>query len=311
MAKRSTKDKGLIIISVTLFVLFILSLGLNIKISKELQDKKEEYKLYEEEYNKKYKIYLDNEKDLTSLTSEYEKIKNLDSKTEELKKEYFENIKKLEDDIISGKSNKKIVYLTFDDGPYYKTYKYLDILDKYDVKATFFTIGLGKEKCLDNRNYNCHLLYAEEAKRGHTIANHTFSHLIWNGLYSSSDSFIEQVKKQEELIYKNTGVKTNIVRFPGGSKTAGSKKNEIIEKLKNEGYGWTDWTAFDGDGAELKSEEEAWKNFTSSIDENIEVVLFHDYNDITLNILPKAIEYLKEHDYIILPLFYESNMVNK
>ncbi len=311
MAKRSTKDKGLIIISVTLFVLFILSLGLNIKISKELQDKKEEYKLYEEEYNKKYKIYLDNEKDLTSLTNEYEKIKNLDSKTEELKKEYFENIKKLEDDIISGKSSKKIVYLTFDDGPYYKTYKYLDILDKYDVKATFFTIGLGKEKCLDNRNYNCHLLYAEEVKRGHTIANHTFSHLIWNGLYSSSDSFIEQVKKQEELIYKNTGVKTNIVRFPGGSKTAGSKKNEIIEKLKNEGYGWTDWTAFDGDGAELKSEEEAWENFTSSIDENIEVVLFHDYNDITLNILPKAIEYLKEHDYIILPLFYESNMVNK
>ena len=305
MAKRSTKDKGLIIISVILFIFFLASLVLNIKINKDLQDKKKEYESYKEEYNKNYKIYLDNEKDLSSLKSEYEKLKNLDSKTEELKKEYFENIKKLEDDIISHKSDKKIAYLTFDDGPYYKTYKYLDILDEYDVKATFFTIGLGKERCLDNR------LYEEEVKRGHTIANHTFSHLIWNGLYSSSDSFIEQVKKQEQLVYENTGVKTNIVRFPGGSKTAGTKKNAIIEKLRNEGYGWVDWTAYDGDGAELKTEEEAYKNFTSSIDENIEVVLFHDYNDITLKILPRAIEYLKEHNYTMLPLFYESNMINK
>ena len=45
--------------------------------------------------------------------------------------------------------------------------------------------------------------------------------------------------------------------------------------------------------------------------EDIEVVLFHDYNNITLSILPQAIEYLEKNNYIILPLFYDSVMVNK
>ena len=52
-------------------------------------------------------------------------------------------------------------------------------------------------------------------------------------------------------------------------------------------------------------------NFTNSINQNIEVVLFHDYNKITLSILPDAIKYLKDNNYILLPLFYESNMINK
>ena len=84
-----------------------------------------------------------------------------------------------------------------------------------------------------------------------------------------------------------------------------------LEELKKNNYGWVDWTAQDGDGGNLTSKEQAWSIFTSSINENIEVILFHDYNNITLSILPDAIEYLQNNGYIILPLFYESNMVNK
>ena len=73
-------------------------------------------------------------------------------KLAEEKKAYYANIKKLEDEIISGKSDKKIAYLTFDDGPYYNTYKVLDILDKYNVKATFFTTTTNGEYCFDNKN---------------------------------------------------------------------------------------------------------------------------------------------------------------
>ena len=311
MAKRTRKNKGFIIVSILLIISFIISVILNLSLGNSLKSKKEEYLSLKEEYDKEYKIYTSNNSKLEEIKEEKKLVSNISNKIIELKEEYFKNIKILEDNIISHKTDKKIAYLTFDDGPYYLTHKYLDVLDKYDVKATFFTIGLGKEKCLDNRSYNCHLLYNEIAKRGHTIANHTFSHLIWNGLYTSADSFIEQVKKQEELIFDNTGIKTNIVRFPGGSKTAGSKKDAIVEKLKGIGYGWVDWTAFDGDGAELKTKEEAWNNFVTSIDENIEVVLFHDYNAITLEILPKAIEYLQNNGYTLLPLFYESNMINK
>ena len=45
--------------------------------------------------------------------------------------------------------------------------------------------------------------------------------------------------------------------------------------------------------------------------ENIEVILFHDYSYITYSILPDVIKYLEDNNYIILPLFYESIMVNK
>ena len=88
-------------------------------------------------------------------------------------------------------------------------------------------------------------------------------------------------------------------------------KQSIIEKLKEKNYGWVDWSANDGDGGDLKSKEAAWNNFISTINENIEVVLFHDYNYITLSILPDAIEYLQNKNYVLLPLFYESSMVNK
>ena len=154
----------------------------------------------------------------------------------------------------------------------------------------------------------------EYIKHGHTIANHTFTHSIFKGLYNSSDSFIDAVVKQEELVKQMTnGYVTNIVRFPGGSDTANyfKVKNESIDKLKQRGYGWVDWSSQIGDGGYLPNSDVAWKNFTGSINENIEVVLLHDYHPITTSLLPNIIEYLESNGYILLPLFYESSMVNK
>ena len=88
-------------------------------------------------------------------------------------------------------------------------------------------------------------------------------------------------------------------------------KNEIISKLKARGYGWVDWSAGDGDGGGLASNEQAFANFKSTINDNIEVILFHDYSKYTTAILPDAINYLKENGYEIYPLFYESNKINK
>ena len=126
---------------------------------------------------------------------------------------------------------------------------------------------------------------------------------------------MRQVKLQQDLIEKRTGIKTNILRFPGGSATARAlaknNVNTIMQQLKNNGYGWVDWTAQDGDGGYLTSYDIAWKNFTESIDEDIEVVLFHDYSTVTIAMLPNAIKYLEDRNYILLPLFYESCKVNK
>ena len=65
--------------------------------------------------------------DLTSLEEEYEFYNNIDKKILDEKEDYFNNIRKLEDKINNGESDKKIAYLTFDDGPYKLTYTVLDI----------------------------------------------------------------------------------------------------------------------------------------------------------------------------------------
>ena len=245
------------------------------------------------------------------LSEEIDNIKNIDINTAELKNEVFELASQLEIKIKNGFSDYKIAYLTFDDGPYYLTNSYLEILNKYEVKATFFTIGFDKDRCFDNRNEDCSIMYKKIVDNGHTIANHTYSHSIFNGLYTSADTFIYDLKYQEEFIKNKTGVITNIMRFPGGSAQAKNLKNSIIAKLRENNYGWIDWTALNGDGGYVANKETAWNNFINSINENIEVVLFHDYNYVTLSMLPDAIEYLQNNNYILLPLFYNSIMVNK
>ena len=313
MAEKSRTNSKLFIVSIIfLFFLTCAGIGMFFIFDQKLNDSKKERNKNNAEYQEKKNNLETIEEDIKNIEKELEELKDLSSKKEKLKKEYFEKIKVLEDEIIAGKSNKKIAYLTFDDGPYYNTYKVFEILDRYDVKATFFTTSINGEYCFDNRKERCLPMYKEYIKRGHTIANHTYTHGIWKGLYNSADSFMTAVINQENLIKEQTGgYITNIVRFPGGSTTAGKLKDPIIKKLKERGYGWVDWTAGDGDGGDLRSTDQAWSNFKKDIDENIEVILFHDYSGITTSILPAAIEYLRDNNYILLPLFYESNMINK
>lgn len=309
-SKRKAKKSSFIITFIYLLIIGICSyLSINnylqlTKIKTNNIKQKSQYK----QLNNKYEELLKNNK---NFSTELEKEKNIDQTINNTKTEVFNLAKKVEENIQNGKNTYKIAYLTFDDGPYYLTHEVLNTLKERQVKATFFTIGFGKESCIDNRGYDCTTVYKKIVDNGHTIANHTYSHAIFAGLYSSVNNFINDVQKQEDLIYSHTGIKTNIVRFPGGSSTAKNLKGEIIERLREKGYGWVDWTAQDGDGGGLKTREQAWSIFTKTINSNIEVVLFHDYNYITYSILPDAIQYLEDNNYIILPLFYDSIMINK
>lgn len=253
-----------------------------------------------------------NQKELSASISEFD---NLDDTISITKKEVFNLAKDLENKIINNETKYKIAYITFDDGPYYSTNQVLEILKKYEIKATFFTIGLDKDDCYDNPGHSCYNTYKRIVDAGHTIANHTYSHQIFRGLYTNANNFTHQVKLQEDLIKERTGIKTDILRFPGGIATAnslmGNDVNNVKSWLSENHYGWVDWTAQDGDGGYLPSYDVAWSNFTKSIDENIEVILFHDYSYTTISMLPEAIEYLQNKDYIILPLFYDSVKVNK
>lgn len=294
-----------------LLLLILFFLTASIFLSHKIKELDKKYSRLELTYQKTLKQYNSKKKEsqqVGDITSVDDINKNIDS----IKSKYFKNIKALEDDILAGKSDKKIAYLTFDDGPYYNTYKVLDILDQYHVKATFFTISMNGEYCFDNKSENCFSLYKEYVKRGHTIANHTYTHAIRGGLYSSVDSFMDAIIKQEEHIKNQTGgYVPNIARFPGGSSQAKGLKGPITDKLRERGYGWVDWTAEDGDGKGIASWDEGWNKLTSSINDKIEVILFHDYNRITTEILPSAITYLQENGYQIYPLFYDSHMIQK
>lgn len=309
MEQRNTRKTKLIYyITIPLSLILILA---NIYFIYSNQMLEKNIKLNTNKSNESKLKYENSLSETSSLEEEIAKIKNIDLEINNSKNEYYKTLKLFEDKVSNKEINYKIAYLTFDDGPYDLTHKFLEVLEKYDVRATFFTIGLDKDPCYDNKNKSCKDIYSKIAKQGHTMANHTYSHSIFNGLYSSTDSFINSVKKQEELIKKETGITTNIVRFPGGITSSGFLRNSITNKLKEIGYGWVDWTALNGDGGYVPNKETALNTLKNSINEDIEVILFHDYSYITLSALSESIEYLRKENYILLPLFYESKMINK
>jgi peptidoglycan/xylan/chitin deacetylase (PgdA/CDA1 family) len=270
--------------------------------------------------NEKYKTLLNDDtigkEEIEEINEKINDLENINNGIKEKQQSVFKLASELEHKIKNKETDKKIAYLTFDDGPYYNTYNVLRILKEKRVKATFFTTNVNGDRCYDNKSYECHKLYSAIAKDNHTIANHTYTH-GWNaGLYNSAKTLIDAVKKQEELVKKETGLTTNIMRFPGGSGTpklqgGNARFNSMVEELRKNGYGWVDWTAQDGDGGWIPNAEAGWKNFLGSIGESIEVVLFHDYDSKTTAILPKVIDYLQENNYVVLPLFYDSVMINK
>ena len=100
--------------------------------------------------------------------------------------------------------NKKIAYLTFDDGPSENvTPQILDILDKNDVKATFFVLGTAIEGGEKQKE-----LLRRMDEEGHAIGNHGYSHnykiLYPNGVVDAS-AFISDTKRTEEIINDTLG----------------------------------------------------------------------------------------------------------
>ncbi len=178
---------------------------------------------------------------------------------------------------------KKTVYLTFDDGPSAITEKILDILDRENIKATFFVIGPEGEKT-DER-----LLKIYE--KGHTIGIHSWSH-DYNKIYSSTDHFLEDFNDECQWIYDVTGEYPSIFRFPGGSGNSCADKEvmrEIKDEMSRRGFVWYDWNA-DGEDSihSYISAGEIAENVFRCENKDEIVVLLHDSS--TKRTTPEAVE---------------------
>ena len=227
--------------------------------------------------------------------------KDLPQAIQRQKEEGFRQLGELEQKIKAGESTQKIAYLTFDDGPYDNTTEaILDVLKEKGVHATFFL-----------RHRPDHVAQIRrEIREGHTLANHSYSHKI-KAVYQSADSCIREICDQQEWLTETVGVTPQIYRFPGGSPTAGSKKQAIAAALAADGLGYVDWNCATGDGLPgALTTEKAYQNAIGSVGEQkIVVMLMHDYSTATLEALPEIIDTLKAEGYLLMPLFRESVMI--
>lgn len=161
------------------------------------------------------------------------------------------------------------IYLTFDDGPSQNTYSVLAYLKKYGIKATFFVVP--------SRTDSCYEIMRQIVSEGHSIGVHSASH-EYNTIYSSVDAYLEDFAQAWDIIYDATGVKTEIFRFPGGSKNDfnGATRNAIIAEMTRRGFRHYDWNVDSNDAGGAD-----WTAMYNSIPTDIgknkrSIVLMHD-----------------------------------
>lgn len=197
----------------------------------------------------------------------------------------------------------KTIYLTFDDGPSSYTEKLLDILKKYQVKATFFVTN-------QRTSYGYEDFIRRAYQEGHSIGLHTFSH-VYSQVYSNVDNYFADLEAIQRKVERLTGYKSMLVRFPGGSSNTISKNydggkhimSQLSKELEKRGYRYFDWNVLSGDAGETTSTSVVVKNVTSSLHgKDSYVVLQHDTKGFSVDAVEEIIQYGIGHGYVFLPI---------
>lgn len=190
----------------------------------------------------------------------------------------------------------KVIYLTFDDGPSQYTEQLLDVLDAYNVKATFFVVDTAYSD-----------LIAEEFKRGHSVGIHTASH-DYDRIYASEEAYFADLQHMQDLIVCLTGQRTTLVRFPGGSSNTVSKFNpgimtKLAADLTDMGYQYFDWNVSSGDAGETTDTQRVYENVINGVQwQNVSIVLQHDIKGYSVAAVEKIIIWGLNNGYTFLPL---------
>lgn len=280
----------IIIVVVTLLLMpSIICLILWFKISKVEQNVNLLFSMHRSEYQE----YLSGTEDKNDIKV-VEAKEQFDSEEEES----IETIKSnndLDHFTIEGRK----VYLTFDDGPSSITNEVLDILKKYNVKATFFVIGKNDSSSLE--------IYKRIISEGHTLGMHTYSH-NYDIIYNSVKQFTNDFDKLYDLLYKTTNEKPKFYRFPGGSSNTVSRLSmkKFIKVINQKDMIYFDWNVVNGDATGKEYTADEMVDIVMSDVRKFEnsVVLMHDSanKQTTIAALPKIIKQLKKEKITILPI---------
>ena len=187
---------------------------------------------------------------------------------------------------------KKIVYLTFDDGPTPEITNWtLALLKAYNAKATFFCIGENVAKYPE--------LFKKLKTEGHTIGNHTYNHL--NGWHTSTKDYIENVELCEITLHKN-GLHSSEKKF--FRPPYGKVKPRQFKLLKQRGYQIIMWDVLSADFDTTISPEQCAQNVLKNIKPG-SILIFHDSLKASKNLkyaLPQTLEYLQKNGYEMRPI---------
>ncbi|NEW08100.1 polysaccharide deacetylase [Paenibacillus sp. SYP-B3998] len=195
------------------------------------------------------------------------------------------------------KPEQPTVYLTFDDGPSKLTDQVLDILEKEDVKATFFALG-EEAKAYPN-------VVKRIVNSGHALGNHSFNH-VYKDLYSDFQNFWDQIQRTEEVFSDIAGVRPQLVRAPGGTYTNFDAYYYYL--LEQAGYTVVDWNVDSGDSKRPHVPvNEMIQTIKSTPLEHEITLLFHDGSghESSVEALPQIIHYYKKLGYSFAPLTTE------
>ena len=189
----------------------------------------------------------------------------------------------------------KKVYLTFDDGPSKNTPAVLDILARYNVKATFFTIGR-----MVKQNPNTTKRIVEE---GHLLGCHTMTH-DFTIIYQGPEAFLNDVKEWRETVANAVGYDAGqyYYRFPGGSRSAGGKdgRGKYVKAMNEAGYIGFDWNLalndawLQGNTEHLPIIDYLWASYEETYswykDKQPLILIVHDTCNESVELLPRVIE---------------------
>lgn len=189
----------------------------------------------------------------------------------------------------------KVCYLTFDDGPSANTLKILDILNRYGVKATFFVINTNNIQYVKNIH-----------EAGHAVGLHAYSHQ-YSEIYASEDAYFADLEKISSVVEGIIGIRPSIIRFPGGSSNAVSRKycpglmTQLVNSVRERGYQFFDWNVSSNDATSVTPSYTYIRNSVLNGAKNITsaCVLMHDSSakTTTVQALPEMIEGLIKMGY--------------
>ncbi len=204
---------------------------------------------------------------------------------------------------VQAQAADKVIYLTFDDGPSAYTQKLLDVLEKYDAKATFFLV-----------NTDCRMdsLLPAIVEGGHGIGIHSLSH-DFKKIYSSEKAYMKDLYAMQKLIEEKTGVVTTLMRFPGGSSNTVSERycrgimSRLVKTVSQAGFQYFDWNVDSMDAGGCRNTEQIYRNVISGIRGKEKAVgLQHDVYPCSVAAVEKIIRWGQNNGYQFLALTPDS-----